>query len=173
MTRVLLQRPGRFCNARQGTAQLEGEILRWVMSQEGSPGKREQVQTSTEALNAWNFEALAEVFHPELEHHSVFAAVEGEVYRGIEGQRKRWENVTATWDDFRIAVSEVHDVDDERVVVVLRLTGKAKGSGVPLDTLLGQVWTWRDGKVWLIVTHTDPREALEAVGLSVDAQSPS
>ena len=143
------------------------------MSQGAPRDKREQVQTSTEALNAWNFEVLADVFHPELEHRSVFAAVEGEVYHGIEGQRRRWENVHATWDDFRIAVAEVHDVDDERAVVVLRLVGKAKVSGVPLDTLLGQVWTWRDGKVWRIVTYTDPREALEAVGLSVDAHTSS
>jgi ketosteroid isomerase-like protein len=136
------------------------------MSQAAPLDKRKQVQTSTEALNARNFEVLANVFHPEIEHQSVFAAVEGEVYHGIEGQRRRWENVHATWDDFRIAVADVQDVDDARAVVVLRLSGKAKGSGVPLDTLLGQVWTWRDGKVWRIVTHTDPRQALEAAGLS-------
>jgi ketosteroid isomerase-like protein len=136
------------------------------MSQDVSRDKRQQVQTSTEALNAWNFEGLADVFHPDLEHHSVFAAVEGEIYHGIEGQRRRWENVQATWDDFRIAVAEVHDVDNQCAVVVLRLTGKAKVSGAPLDSILGQVWTWRDRKVWRIVTYTDPREALEAVGLA-------
>jgi ketosteroid isomerase-like protein len=143
------------------------------MSETAPRDKRAQIQTSTEALNASNFEALADVFHPELEHHSVFAAVEGEVYHGIEGQRRRWKNVNATWDDFSIAVAEVHDVDDERAVVVLRLAGKAKVSGIPLDTLLGQVWTWRDGKVWRIVTYTEPRDALEAVGLSVDAHTSS
>jgi ketosteroid isomerase-like protein len=132
------------------------------MSQEAPPDKRQQVEISTEALNAWNFEALADIFHPELEHHSVFAAIEGEIYRGIEGQRRRWENVHATWDDFRIAVAEIHNMDNESAVVVLHLTGKAKASGAPLDTLLGQAWTWRDGKVWRIVTYTDPREALEA-----------
>ena len=105
------------------------------------------------------------MFHPELEHHSLFAAVEGDVYHGIEGQRKRWENVHATWDDFSIAVAEVHEVDDEHAVVVLRLVGKAKASGIPLDTLLGQVWTWRVGRVWRIVTYTEPREALRAAGL--------
>ena len=56
-------------------------------------------------------------------------------------------------------------MDDKRVVVVLRLVGKAKASGVPLDTRLGQVWTWRDGKVWRIATYTDPRDAFEAVRL--------
>jgi ketosteroid isomerase-like protein len=135
------------------------------MSKQAPLDKREQVQASTEALNAWDFRALADVFHPQLEHRSVFAAVEGDVYQGIEGQRRRWENVHATWDDFSIAVVEVHDVDDEHAVVVLRLVGTAKASGIPLDTLLGQVWTWRDGKVWRIVTYTDPREALEAAGL--------
>ncbi len=136
------------------------------MSQGAPRDKRRPVQASTEALNAWDFERLADVFHEELEHHSVFAAIEGEVYRGIEGQRRRWENVHATWNDFQIAVSEVHDVDDACVVVVLRLTGSAKASGAPLDTCLGQVWTWRGGKVWRIVTYTDPHQALEAVGLS-------
>jgi ketosteroid isomerase-like protein len=128
--------------------------------------KRAEVRTSTEALNASDYEVLASVFHPELEHHSAFGAVEGEVFHGIEGQRRRLENVHAIWDDFRIAVSGVRDVDHTRAVVMLRLSGKAKVSGVPLDALLGQVWTWRDGKVWRIVTYTDPREALDAVGLS-------
>jgi ketosteroid isomerase-like protein len=135
------------------------------MVKEVPRAKREQIQASTEALNASDFESLADVFHPALEHRSVFAALEGEVYRGIEGQRKRWQNVHATWDDFRIEVADVHNVDEQRVVVVLRLVGNAKVSGIPLDSLLGQVWTWRDGKVWRIVTYTDPREALEAAGL--------
>ncbi len=136
------------------------------MSQVAPRDKREQVQVSTDALNAWNFEALADIFHPKLEHHSVFAAVEGDVYRGIEGQRRRWENVQATWDDFHITVAEIHDADNESVVVVLRLTRKAKVSGAPLDSFLGLVWTWRDGKVWRMVSYTDPRDALEAVRLS-------
>lgn len=136
------------------------------MSDEVPRDKRQQVQASTTALNAWDFEVLADIFHPDLEHHSVFAAVEGEIYRGIEGQRTRLENVHATWDAFQFTVTEIHNVDDESVVVVLHLTGKATVSGAPLDTFLGQAWTWRDGKVWRIVSYTDPREALKAVGLS-------
>ena len=136
------------------------------MSQEAPLDKREQVHTSTEAFNAGSFEVLASVFHTELEHHSAFGAVEGDVYHGLEGQRRRWENVHTAWEDFRIAVTEVQEVDSARALVVLRLSGKARASGVPLDALLGQVWTWRDGKVRRIVTYTDPREALEAVGLS-------
>ena len=99
--------------------------------------REREIRASTEALNAWDFDALAEVFHPELEHHS-------------------------TWDDFRISVCAVHDVDDERAVVELRLQGRAKASGVPLDDTLAQLWTWRDDKVWRIVTYADAEEALAA-----------
>ena len=135
------------------------------MSREVPPNKVTQVDLATDALNGTDFEALATVFHPELEHHSAFGAVEGDVYRGIDGQRKRWENVTATWEGFRIDVAQVHEVDDERMVVVLRLTGEAKASRLPLDTCVGQVWTWREGRVGRIVTYTNPSDALEAVGL--------
>lgn len=135
------------------------------MSRAAPQNRLTQIGLATDALNAGDFDALAIVFHPELEHHSAFGAVEGEVYRGIDGQRKRWDNVTATWDGFGIEVVQVHDVDDERVVVVLRLMGEAKASRLPLDSYLAQVWTWRDGLVWRIVTYTNPRDALEAVGL--------
>jgi hypothetical protein len=58
------------------------------MSRDVPRDRTQQIHLATDALNARDFEALATVFHPELEHHSVFAAVEGEIYRGIEGQRK-------------------------------------------------------------------------------------
>ena len=138
------------------------------MSQAAPLDKRKQVETSTDALNAFNFEVLADVFHPELEHHSVFAAVEGEVYRGIEGQRRRWENVHATWDGFRIAVVKVHDVDDESVVVVLHLTGNAKVSGAPSTAFwarCGRGGTGRSGGSSPTQTHAGPRSR-GAVGVA-------
>ena len=143
----------------------EALALTRTTSKEVSAEKLQQIQASTDALNAEDFDALSEFFHPELEHHSVFGAVDGDVYRGIEGQRKRWANIQETWDEFSIEVVEVHDVGDERAAVVLRLTGKAKESGVPLDSLIGQLWSWRDGTVGRIASYTEPREALKAAGL--------
>ena len=49
--------------------------------------------------------------------------------------------------------------------MILRATGRAKASGVPLDSLSGNVLTWRDERGWEMVAYTDPREAFEAVGL--------
>jgi len=56
-------------------------------------------------------------------------------------------------------------VSQHEFVVAYHVTGRARGSGVPLDTRTGQVWSVRDGKVWRNVAYTDPREAFEAVGL--------
>ncbi len=135
------------------------------MSKQVSAVKQKQIQASTDALNGGDFDSLTEIFHPELEHRSVFGALEREVYCGIEGQRRRWRNVQETWSDFSIEVVEVHGVDEERAVVVLRLSGTAKSSGVPLDSLVGQLWTWRDGTVGRIDSYTEPGKALKAAGL--------
>ena len=87
------------------------------MSRRVPPRQSTQVDLATDALNGRDFEALATVLHPELEHHSAFGAVEGEVYRGIDGQRKRWRT-SQELGRTRIEVAQVHDVDDVRMVVI-------------------------------------------------------
>jgi len=132
------------------------------MSEHAPVSRREQVRIATDALNGEDFAVLATVFDPELEHESVFGALEGEIYRGLEGQRTRWKNVTETWADFRIDLIRIREVDAARAVVVLRLTGTARASGLPLDTELAQLWTWRGERVLRIVTFPDVDDANEA-----------
>ena len=57
-------------------------------------------------------------------------------------------------------------MSDTQAVVITRATGRATSSGVPLDTLTGNVLTWGYGKGWRMRAYLDRREALEAVGLS-------
>jgi ketosteroid isomerase-like protein len=38
-------------------------------------------------------------------------------------------------------------------------------SGIPLDVRVGQVWTWREGRMLRNVVYTDPNDAFRAVGL--------
>ncbi len=72
----------------------------------------------------------------------------------------------SVWANFRVEIVELRELDDGRAVVIYRVTGEGRGSGVPLDTRTGQVWTFRDGKLWRNQSYTDPQEALGAVGLS-------
>ena len=132
-----------------------------------SQGKRELAEAVLAGLNARDFAALAELpWHPEMEFHSVLAAFEGEmVYHGIEGLREWAKAADSAFDDFRSELVAFREIDDERVLLTVRATGRARASGVPIDTLLAQIWTWRSGKMWRNQVFTDPRDALEAAGL--------
>ena len=136
------------------------------MPQHAGLDKRRDVKLAWEAMNARDFDRLAELMHPHGEFRSVVGQTEGEVYIGIAGLRKWGENIDATWEDFRSDPVEYHDAGEERAVVVARVTGRAKVSGVPLDVVLTQVLTWRDGKLWRNETFADRADALEAAGLS-------
>jgi ketosteroid isomerase-like protein len=136
------------------------------MSREDAPIDRpKQVHALIDALNARDFERLAELpFDPDFEFRSAVAAVEGDAYTGgVPGLRKWAETVDGVFDGFQAEVMEVHEVEDDRAVIVLHVVGTAKASGFPLDARLGQVWTWRDGKLWRNDVYTDPQEAFAAV----------
>ncbi len=57
--------------------------------------------------------------------------------------------------------------DEAHALSELRSHSEVAGhaGGVPLNTRTSQVWTIRQGKIRTIDSYTDPREALEAVGL--------
>ncbi|MEX2252732.1 MAG: nuclear transport factor 2 family protein [Thermoleophilaceae bacterium] len=143
-----------------------GGILLSLMSQEDTPlSKREHADAMTAAVATRDFKALADLVDPEVELRSVLAGVEGGTYTGAEGLRTWVEDLHSTWDDYRGEIVEFHEVGDDQTLVIFRVRGTAKSSGVPLDSRLAQVWTWRDGKPWRAEAYTDPHEALKAVGL--------
>lgn len=129
---------------------------------------RDDAEILVAALNARDFAALEAMplWHPQSEFHSALAAADGAVYRGISGLREWAEAVDETWADFRLALVDFRAVSRDEFFVVYHVTGCARASGVPLDTQTAQVWTVRDGKLRRNVSFTDPREALEAVGLA-------
>ena len=137
------------------------------MSQENSPQDgRKQLEAALAALNARDFDSLTELLDPAVEFRSVLGAAEGEAaYTGIDGLRKWAEEVDAVWEDWHQEVVDYREVGESQAVAVIRATGKARGSGVPLDTCTGNVLTLRHGKGWRNEAYSDPREALEAVGL--------
>jgi ketosteroid isomerase-like protein len=87
------------------------------------------------------------------------------VYEGIEEARRFLREWTAEFDDWAIEVEAIHDGGGETVVGVLRQRARSKSSGLPVDMLLAQVFTIRDGKEVRMEMYSDPAEALKAVGL--------
>ena len=69
------------------------------------------------------------------------------------------------WEKIRFEPLEFVDAG-ERVVVVERLVGKGKGSGVEVAQTWGAVWTVRDGRVVRMeLSYPDRDAALAAAGL--------
>ena len=128
--------------------------------------RRAQAEALFVALNARDFDALADMsFDPEMEFHSVIAAAEGRVYYGVDGLREWGRDLDSIFDDVNVEMVEFREVNDERALLSTRVTARAKGSGVPVNTLIHQVWTWRKGLLWRNDAYTDPLKALEAAGL--------
>ncbi len=127
---------------------------------------RAQATQLMEALNARDFDAMAAMpLDPELEFRSILAASEGTSYRGIEGLPQWARDVDTIWENFGIEILELVPAGNDRAVLVMRVTGRARGSGVPLESTIGQVWHWRDGRLWLNDVHSDPRDAFAAAGI--------
>jgi ketosteroid isomerase-like protein len=138
------------------------------MSQEqGSNDGRKQLEAVLDALNARDFQSLTELLDPAVEFRSVLGATEGEAaYTGIDGLRKWAEEADAIWEDWHQEVVDYREVGESQAVALIRATGRAKASGVPLDTCTGNVVTRRHGRGWRIEAYSDPRDALKAVGLA-------
>lgn len=90
---------------------------------------------------------------------------ERQTYEGIEGAREFIRTWTDAWDDWELEIERLHDAGD-KVVAVLRQTGRSKSTGVEVDMTFAQVFTVEDGRQTRMQMYADPAEALEANGLS-------
>jgi ketosteroid isomerase-like protein len=54
----------------------------------------------------------------------------------------------------------------QRVVVIVRTEGTGDSSGTPASMRWGQVYTFRDQQIVAVDNYYEPKQALEAVGLS-------
>jgi ketosteroid isomerase-like protein len=90
---------------------------------------------------------------------------DGGVGHGREAFRGFFRRWFGTWDELNIEVDRFIDLG-ERVVVLMKLSGRGKLSGAPATLDAADVLTFENGTVTSLVGYLDQREALEAVGLS-------
>ncbi len=88
-----------------------------------------------------------------------------EVYKGHDALRRFRRERDEVWEEFLVTPERLIDAG-ESVVVIESLRGRGRGSGVETRSRSASVWTLRDGQVIHMATYHEPREALEAVGLS-------
>jgi ketosteroid isomerase-like protein len=128
----------------------------------------EAFKRGLEAGNRGDVDGLLEELDPEVEWHSALHALLGgeqTVFRGHDGVREMLRDLNEAFGEIRIEMSEIRDLGDG-LVAIGRTRTRGKASGVETDTPLALVTEIRNGKTISIQAYLDPRQALEAVGLS-------
>ena len=87
------------------------------------------------------------------------------VYHGHAGVIKGVKELLDVFDDLN-ALAEEFIAADPYVLVLVRLQGRAKVSGVPIDQPYAHVWRFREERADLWYAFSDRRDAFEFVGLS-------
>src|ERR1700682_2463994 len=83
---------------------------------------------------------------------------------GIEAGERYMRSFANYWEQIRLEPQEYIDAGNQ-VVVVARLIGKGKKSGVEVTRTWAYVWTLRGQKALRLVGYADRTQALIAVGL--------
>jgi ketosteroid isomerase-like protein len=110
-------------------------------------------------------EAAAPLFHPEFEfevHSGVGERLRG---KGLDQLAASWREWTQPFEVFRTEIEEFIEVDDNRVLVLIRDHVQPKGAASEIESLGCNLWTLRDGKVVRIDFYPTREQGLEAAGL--------
>jgi ketosteroid isomerase-like protein len=126
---------------------------------------RDNVEVVNEAVAAWGRRdggALREVFHSDGQFRSaIVGGIEGQTYRGHEDIERNFADLDEAFEDWHTEGERILDVGGDVVVLLYRIAGQGKGSGVPVERDIGIVFTLRDGKIRLGEVYLDPQEALK------------
>jgi ketosteroid isomerase-like protein len=100
-------------------------------------------------------------------HSAVLSSLGGEatVHRGHDGVREMLRDLNEAFGEIDIEISEIRDLGD-RLVAIGRNRARGRGSGAETETPLALVTEVRNGKTISVRGYLDPKQALEAVGLS-------
>lgn len=112
----------------------------------------------------------AEWAHPEIEFVFADGPAPGS-WKGPRGLADATRDWLSVWEGFRIAgVDEYRELDEERVLVLFRVSGRGKRSGVELGEVgagAAQVFHIRGGKVIRRIIYLDRERAFADLGLGV------
>jgi ketosteroid isomerase-like protein len=111
---------------------------------------------------AWSGDLLAQDF--ELHQASSIIDSPG-VYRGPDAIRDVIGDLERSFEEISVDAEEISEAPGGEIVVVLRISGRGRASGIELDNRIGHVWTFRDSKAVRMVAYEEPADALKAVGL--------
>jgi ketosteroid isomerase-like protein len=95
-------------------------------------------------------------------------------WTGVAGMIEFFRNWLSAWADFRVEAEEYRELDDERVLVLVRFSGRGKMSGLEVGQMRQQtanLFYIRDGEVTRLFNYWDRERALADLGLASEGDS--
>jgi ketosteroid isomerase-like protein len=117
-----------------------------------------------DAITRGDRELALAVCHPEIELNSMLG-ISGHAYHGHEGIHEYFDDVASAWEHWTVEVERVVEAADGRVVIVMTMHARGRGSGATLAGRTAHIWTVRDGRLLRNELYRDPEQALRDVGL--------
>jgi hypothetical protein len=105
---------------------------------------------------------------PEIEYIDVDGLTAGDTSRGIPAMGAAWRGFVADWADFRAEAEKYRELDDERVLVLHRFSGRGRTSGVqvgPTGAKGACVFHLGEGKVTKLLLYSVRERALADLSL--------
>jgi ketosteroid isomerase-like protein len=132
----------------------------------GTDGE-EMARRFADAITSGDREAAIAPCHPEIEFYSVLG-ISGRAYLGHDGIRQYLDDVESAWEDWTVEVERIAGAEDGRVVIVMTMHARGRGSGASLAERTAHIWTLRDGRLLRNQPYREPEQALRDLGLPAD-----
>jgi ketosteroid isomerase-like protein len=120
---------------------------------------------------AWergDFFSSADWADPEIEFVRADAPENPGPSKGVVGMAESAHDFLSAWEDYRAQADDYREIDDERVLVLVRQSGRGKTSGLEVGQLRvrgATLFHIRGGKVTRLVLYWDRERALADLGL--------
>jgi ketosteroid isomerase-like protein len=119
----------------------------------------EQMRQAYQAMSHGDLDAALALIDPHVEVRDRPEAPDPQTYHGHEGVRAAVQSTFDTFDLVEFEPERFVEVGD-RVVIVIRMRGTGKESGVPVEDRIAHHWTLRKGRAWRLQVYSDPDEAI-------------
>ena len=125
----------------------------------------ENVELARRAANAWNeggTEAFLEYLDPGVVWEPPPESMEPGTYRGHDGVRNYIERLGEIFPERHVEPVEVIELDEDRVLALIRVFGKSERFGIEIDTTWAWLVRFSNGKATRIDVFVSKEAALEA-----------
>jgi ketosteroid isomerase-like protein len=113
---------------------------------------------------AEGIEALTPLFHPDVEVvHRLLG--DDRIYFGLEGLRDSWLDWLSPWESYHAHLEDAIDCG-QKVLLIVRDSGRRKESTAWVDSQNAAIWTVRDGKIARAEFYADRDWARKDAGVA-------